>query len=104
MGSQDQHRQTEPQTAADALAKASELEQAADTLAREFAAEPAAELRRQAQEMRSRAAALQRHERRQKTKQDAVQVDAHRKVFTGQRTAGANVPDLNDILGGGDVA
>jgi hypothetical protein len=104
MGSQDQHRETGPQTAADALAKATELEQSADALARESGAEPAADLRRQAQEMRSRAAALQRHERQQKTKQDAVRVEAHRKVFTGQRTAGANVPDLNDILGGGDVA
>lgn len=76
MGSQDQHRETGPQTASEARAKAAELEQSADALARESGAEPAADLRRQAQEMRSRAAQLAREERREKSARDAAAIDA----------------------------
>ncbi|WP_405699060.1 hypothetical protein OHA99_26725 [Streptomyces coelicoflavus] len=39
-------------------------------------------------------------ERRAAQAEKVRQVDAHRRVVQAQRTAGADVPDLDDLLGG----
>ncbi|MFG3231814.1 hypothetical protein ACGFZG_08740 [Streptomyces antibioticus] len=59
MGSQDQHRQTEPQTAA---------------------------------------------ERRAAQAANARQIDAHRRIYQAQHTAGATVPTIDELLDGDDAA
>ncbi|WP_327662445.1 MULTISPECIES: hypothetical protein [unclassified Streptomyces] len=79
MGSQDQHRENEPQTAAEAFAKAAELEQAAaDSSDRDAIAEQ----RGEASRLRHKAGLLRRDERRQerreKTRKDAAAIDAMR--------------------------
>ncbi|MEV5918947.1 hypothetical protein [Streptomyces sp. NRRL F-5527] len=76
MGSQDQHRETEPQTAADALARAAELRDRADAADRTAGHYASHELREEASHLTQRARQLAREERREKSRQDAAAIDA----------------------------
>ncbi|MEU0219421.1 hypothetical protein ABZ281_31930 [Streptomyces sp. NPDC006265] len=100
MGSQDQHHENEPQTATEALERAAALTQQADTADREAGRYASHDLREQISTLKTRAADLRKQERKQQSKRDAVAIGAHRKVFQAQHTAGADVPDLDDLLGG----
>ncbi|WP_108986959.1 hypothetical protein [Streptomyces coelicoflavus] len=72
MGSQDQHRQNEPQTSAEAYAKAAELKQQADAADQD----DAFDIRQQAADMRRHADDLKRQERRAKNRADSEKVEA----------------------------
>ncbi|MEU9641512.1 hypothetical protein [Streptomyces sp. NPDC048188] len=76
MGSQDQHRESEPQTAADALARAAELRDQADAADREAGHYASAELREEVSTLTQRARLLAREERREQSRQDATAIDA----------------------------
>ncbi|MGA5108697.1 hypothetical protein [Streptomyces pseudogriseolus] len=76
MGSQDQHRETGPQTAADALARAAQLRDQADAADREAGRYASAELREEISTLKQRARLLAREERREQSARDAAAIDA----------------------------
>lgn len=78
MGSQDTHRETGPQTAADALARAAELKQQADTADREAGQYVSDETRQEITRLKDHARQLRREERREESRQAAVAIDAMR--------------------------
>lgn len=81
MGSQDQHREQEPQTDPDGNLSTASTRDIADRLT---------------------AATQRRQEQRAKSIRDAAAIDQHRRVVAAQRTPGAIVPTLD--TDGGDVA
>ncbi|EPD62392.1 hypothetical protein [Streptomyces sp. HGB0020] len=88
MGSQDQHRQNEPKTAAEARERAAALTAQADEHDREAGRYDSHDLREQAGHLRTLARQLDRQEQRAKNAQDAISVDAHRRRFREQHTPG----------------
>ncbi|MCZ9341907.1 hypothetical protein NGM37_29515, partial [Streptomyces sp. TRM76130] len=88
---QDQQRETEPQTAADALARAAELTQRADAADREAGRCDSYDTRQEIARLKDHAHQLRRAERREKARQDAAAIDAMRR----QR---------HPSMGGGDAA
>ncbi|MEV0209430.1 hypothetical protein AB0H97_29955 [Streptomyces sp. NPDC050788] len=88
MGSQDQHRGNEPQTAAEAREQAAALTAQADEQDREAGRYASHDLREQAGQLRALARDLGAKERREKTKRDAAAIDTHRRRFREQHTPG----------------
>jgi hypothetical protein len=88
VGSQEQHRAKQPETAADAREQAAALTAQADAADREAGRYSSHELREQAGQLRTLARQLDRQERRAKNERDAVSVDAHRRRFREQHTPG----------------
>ncbi|MGX1120678.1 hypothetical protein RKD37_006041 [Streptomyces ambofaciens] len=78
MGSQDQHRESEPQTAADALARAAELRDQADAADREAGRYVSDQTRQEISRLEGRALEIRREERREQSRKDAAAIDAMR--------------------------
>ncbi|MFJ9536627.1 hypothetical protein ACIRPX_05150 [Streptomyces sp. NPDC101225] len=96
MGSQDQHRAKQPETAAEAREQAAALTAQADEQDREAGQYSSHELREQAGELRTLARDLARQERRTKSQHDHAAVQAVIDERRAARHPGG--------MGGGDAA
>lgn len=77
MGSQDQHRPTEPKTAAEAREQAAALKEQADAADRDAGHQVSHELHEQIRALKQTARDLDRQERREKSRRDAASIKEH---------------------------